>query len=137
MAYFARVDQGIVAEVFSLPDDEDLTAIFHPDVLASIIPCGTEVQPSWLYEGIEFSAPPPLAPVEPIAVSIPANVFFQRTSDEEAEAIDAEMVKQTLRIQRQWQDPAVSFVSGTDLWDVLRGVIVELYSEERAYELLS
>jgi hypothetical protein len=77
---------------------------------------------------------PPAPPPMPIA--IPVGVFFDRCTVLDADTIDEAMQAQPVKFRRAWQGATV-FREDSDLWPVLRGVIVDLYGHERADELLA
>ena len=54
MKKYARIDGGVVVEVFATGGD--ITQMFHPDVVW--VPCGAEVAAGWSFDGRFFSAPP-------------------------------------------------------------------------------
>lgn len=63
----ARVVDGVVVEILSAPDGMSIRECFHPDILASCVPCVDDVQIGWVsYEGIlcdPNDVPPPPEPV--------------------------------------------------------------------------
>lgn len=65
MARFARIADGLVAEILELPNGVSVEDAFHPDIVAAFHPCGPEVEQGWLFDGSHFSARP--APAGPSA----------------------------------------------------------------------
>lgn len=63
MDYFRPVD-GIVAELFTPPDDVPLEECFHADCAALFIslPDGVPAEVGWTWDGTTLAPPPP--PVE-------------------------------------------------------------------------
>lgn len=59
MTYFRPVE-GIVAEVFTPPDDVPLEECFHADCAALFIPVpeGVPVEPGWTWDGTTLAPPP-------------------------------------------------------------------------------
>lgn len=56
---YARIENGIVAEVVELPEGFTLKECFHASLIDKFKPCGDEVAAGWIHEGIlRFSAPP-------------------------------------------------------------------------------
>lgn len=54
MVSFARINGGgVVAEVF------DKLPVFTPALMATIKPCPPETAQGWIFDGANFSAPPP------------------------------------------------------------------------------
>lgn len=74
--------------------------------------------------------PPPM----PVIVS-PADLW-RRATEAEAEAIEAAMSSQPLRIRRLFER-ASTYQSDDPLWPLLYGSAVELFGAERAAELLA
>jgi hypothetical protein len=58
---FARIEDGIVAELFTPPDGVPLADCFTPDIAAQFVavPGGVSPEQGWLYNGTTFAAPPP------------------------------------------------------------------------------
>ena len=61
---YARIADGLVAEIIDLPDDVELKDAFHPDIVATIVECADEsVTSGHGYDGKKFAPPvPPPAP---------------------------------------------------------------------------
>jgi len=76
----------------------------------------------------------PVTPPGPIVV-FPADLW-RRTTDAEAEAIDAAMNAQPLRIRRLFLT-AQTYQSDDPLWPLLTGAAAQLFGEARAAELLA
>ena len=66
---------------------------------------------------------------------MPADLW-RRATDDEAEAIEAAMQSQPLRLRRIFQT-ATSYRSDDELWPLLLGVATELFGSERAEQLLA
>lgn len=65
---FARVQDGVVAEVFSPPEGVDIQDCFTAELVAQFKPCGADVMSGWVRKGKGFSAPAPiLRNIEPEA----------------------------------------------------------------------
>jgi len=54
---FARIEDDRVVEILDLPEGTDLETAFHPDIAASLRPCGDDVGEEWLFDGDDFIAP--------------------------------------------------------------------------------
>ncbi len=54
---FARVVDGIVAEIATIPDGLSITDCFHADIAATFVPCDTSIQQGYTYSGKKFTAP--------------------------------------------------------------------------------
>lgn len=78
----------------------------------------------------------PIAPADPGPVVVFPGDLWRRTTDAEAEAIDAAMKAQPLRIRRLF-DAAQTYQSDDPLWPLLMGAAVQLFGEARARELLA
>ena len=76
-----------------------------------------------------------LPPVEIVTILYPADLW-RRTTDDEAEQIDAAMQQQPLRIRRIF-NTASSYRSDDDLWPMLTGAAETLFGAVRAAELLA
>jgi hypothetical protein len=57
MARYARISDGVVAEIIGLADGLEPAAAFHSDVASTMHPCGAEVGEGWTFDGSSFSAP--------------------------------------------------------------------------------
>jgi len=78
----------------------------------------------------------PIAPVEPGPIVVFPADLWRRTTDAEAEAIDAAMNGQSLRNRRLFET-AQTYQSDDPLWPLLMGAAVQLFGEARARELLA
>jgi hypothetical protein len=124
---WALIVDGAVQEITSL----DPAGRFHEELVW--VSCPPAVRERWVYDGSNFSAPP--APAElPAQVSV--DVFFERTTEDEAEQIEAAMLSKSTKIKRAYQAATV-FVEGTDLWDALWSELTSLFTAKRRDELLS
>ena len=65
MARYARVSQGVVAEIINTPNGSSIADMFHPSIVAAcFITPNDEVQAGWSFDGEDFAAPEPVvAPV--------------------------------------------------------------------------
>jgi len=67
---YARVSNNVVLETITPVTGFYIQQCFTPEIVATLIPCPSEVQSGWLYDaetGV-FTAPPaPEAPIEPPA----------------------------------------------------------------------
>jgi hypothetical protein len=61
MAQYARVEGGVVVELFTPPDCVALAQCFHPDLVPHFvaIPPGVAVEQRWLYGTGGFTPPAP------------------------------------------------------------------------------
>mgnify|MGYP001053494492 CR=1 FL=1 len=57
MARYARISDGVVAEIIGLADGLQPAAAFHPDFASTLHSCGDEVGEGWSFDGSSFSAP--------------------------------------------------------------------------------
>lgn len=60
MQRFARIADGIVAEIIALPEGVDIASAFHGSIVAACRPCGPDVTQGWVVDGDDMVAP--LAP---------------------------------------------------------------------------
>lgn len=65
MQNFARISDGIVVEVITLPEDLSPDAAFHPTIAATLSVCTTDVQQGWSFDGEAF-----LPPVDPPPINL-------------------------------------------------------------------
>ena len=65
MARYARIENDIVAEIFTLSEGLTLENIFPPAFAARYRPCGPDVSEGWLLDDGAFTPPPPPAPQPP------------------------------------------------------------------------
>ena len=63
--FWARVTDGVVAEVIALPSDLHPDDAFAKPIAAALVQCDAAVGPHWAYDGTSFAAPsaPTLEPV--------------------------------------------------------------------------
>lgn len=54
MSRFARVQDGSVREIISLPSGFEIDQVYHPDIVAQCIACGEAVQEGWRWDGEGF-----------------------------------------------------------------------------------
>lgn len=59
MQYFARIASGTVAEIITIPDGAELSAMFHPSIVAALVSCPESVAVGYLYADGVFTAPSP------------------------------------------------------------------------------
>lgn len=86
-------------------------------------------------EGPRFwRAEQPPAPYVPI--NLPVDLFFERTTEEEAEEIETAMLAKPVKIKRAYQ-AATTFKEGTDLWAALWAELETLFGAPRRDELMA
>lgn len=59
MAY-ARIQDGIVVEMFTPPDGVNIEGCFHPDLKWVPVPADLAVDQRWKYDGVTFTPPDPV-----------------------------------------------------------------------------
>lgn len=104
MARYARIADGRVAEIINL-NGVDPAEAFHPDIAATIVPAGADVEIGWSYEDGAFSAPsasPPPTKAELVA--------YAATSRWRAETGGIEVSGQTIDTSRKSQN----MIAGAD-----------------------
>ncbi|QIB37844.1 DUF4376 domain-containing protein [Rhizobium oryzihabitans] len=62
MTKFARIENGNVLEVITLPENIAAEDAFHPTLAAKFVACGKPVEAGWSYDGKAFKAPVEAAP---------------------------------------------------------------------------
>jgi hypothetical protein len=74
MRKFARIDDGLVAEL--LTTDGDITAMFSPALIWIDVSNGPAVAEGWRYDGTNFlpPAPVPAAPTGPTIADLQAQI---------------------------------------------------------------
>lgn len=73
---------------------------------------------------------------EPAPFIIPAAIFFDRLTEEEADGLDEAMMAKPVKFRRAWQ-AATEFREDSDLWPVLREEMVSLFGQTRTEEILT
>lgn len=60
---YARIENGVVAELLQADSQEALAERYHPDLAVACVPVPAGVQPAegWRFDGHAFSPPPPAA----------------------------------------------------------------------------
>ena len=83
---------------------------FHPDLMASIVEYGGEVEVGWPYDGEAFAPPPD--PEQPTRWQVQKSVVLSRLTDEQIAAIEELLwLPQNVRIRNRWyaaDKPAVN-----------------------------
>lgn len=64
MQRYARLADGIVAEIIAVPDGADLADLYHRDLVATCRPCGPEVCQGWRFAGDNWVAPLSIEPTK-------------------------------------------------------------------------
>jgi hypothetical protein len=79
MTDYARIQDGIVAELFSTPGTAPIYEYFSPEIAQMFVevPAGLPVMPGWTYADFAFSPPNPWPPPSK-PQRIPSTVFFNR-----------------------------------------------------------
>lgn len=54
---YARIQDGVVAELFTPPTNVSIGQCFHPDLVWVEVPAGVVVVPGWTYAEGVFSPP--------------------------------------------------------------------------------
>lgn len=58
MPRYARVVAGEVVEVIDVPAGQDIEKAFHPEIAATLVPCGNEVRQRMRHDGKAFAPEP-------------------------------------------------------------------------------
>lgn len=73
MTTYARVADGLVAEIIAVPEGLGIADMFHPDLLGTFRPLddaeAAQVRPGWTFDGTLFAAPPAPAALVPASVT--------------------------------------------------------------------
>jgi len=90
MTTFARIADGVVAELIQVQPDEDIADFFPPTLVETLVKLvggqnGT-VQPGWHYNGTKFTPPAPIEP-PPVSRIITPRAFRLRFTAEEKAAL--------------------------------------------------
>lgn len=56
-SYFARISDGVVAEIIEAENKDDLGAQFHPDLVKDMVEATSEVRQGWDYANGNFDPP--------------------------------------------------------------------------------
>jgi len=54
---YARIDNGVVAEILRPVEGFEIAKCFHADIVAALVACGPDVEQGWTYDGVAFAAP--------------------------------------------------------------------------------
>lgn len=60
----ARIDNGRVAEIVTIPEGLLPEECFTPDIVAALVPCDGSVAEGMAWDGVAFQPPPPPSPEE-------------------------------------------------------------------------
>lgn len=91
---------------------------------------------NWDYEEIVIpEEPEPEPEPDPVTILYPVDLWT-RVTDAEAEAIEAAMLTQSVRLQNIFKS-ASSYRSDHELWGILTGMTTQLFGAERAAEILA
>lgn len=135
-----------IIKYFAMFDTDGFPVGFYPSDIHEVPPAGaveiTEGQ--WLelinnqglrrYVGGEIVAYEPPTPPPPPRIVYKADIW-RRATDAEAEAMDAMLDSQPVRLRRMWTD-ATQLQSDDELFAVIEGALVSAFGAERAGELL-
>lgn len=137
MRYVRILDEKVV-EVIIVADGLEIGVdVYTPEFAATLVASSNEnVVVGWLYIDGVFQPPPPLPAPPHVNISLPVDVFFERTTEEEAEEIETAMLAKPVKIKRAYQ-AAVSFKENTDLWAALWAEIETLFGITRRDELMA
>lgn len=72
---YARVDENIVVEILTLPNNMKITDAIHPDLVSQWFSCSAKVERGWNYDGKVFAAPQIL---EPSSIDLTAYAAHKR-----------------------------------------------------------
>lgn len=82
MNTFARLQDNAVVELIEVPSDQDISALFHPEFVATCKPCASTVEVGWLWSGKKFVAPIEVKPpIEDLRAAAKQSID-QRAEDE-------------------------------------------------------
>lgn len=101
---FARIDNGIAAEIVDLAAGQTPDALFHPEIAAQFVEATNEAAPGWRYSDGVFSAPEPL----PVADLAAIKTALKQQIDAQAESERGKYLTagagQALTYQRKTQE---------------------------------
>jgi len=120
----ALIENGVVVQL-------DLTG--NPP--QGYVECPDEVQPGYIYDGETWTAPPIPEPPESVTIVYPVDLW-SRMTDAEAEAVEAAMATQPVRIQNIFRF-ASSYRSDHELWPLLVSMATDLFGATKAAEILA
>ena len=128
MEYFARIQDSVVAEIFSPPDGFSITDCFAPGF--TWVKCEPAVQSGWTYSGNPpfFCAPTAIQPSRAPQTQLSSLEFMKRLTPTEQMglAAAAQINASVLLIMMRWS--AASFIDVSD--PVLTQAIDELIALE-------
>lgn len=90
----------------------------------------------WLIDNEGSYTIEPYVPPPPPPIVVPAELFWNRMTDQEAEDIDAEMGTKPVRIRNMFRTATV-FRDDNDLWPVLMASLTTIFGATRAGEILA
>lgn len=90
----------------------------------------------WKVEAIP--APEPEPEPEPQPITLTADEFFLRLTDDEYDALDAAIrTKESKRIVRLWDSPSLTLTEGGEIWTVVAKHLGTIVTPERKAEILA
>lgn len=137
MRTYARIDNGIVAELFQTPGS--ITGMFHPSLIWVDVTATGGVTVGWTYDGSSFAAP--AAPSEPAKSSMVTPYdFIHRFTDNEQHTITTAAQTNAAVMLWLFKSLAVTVIDLTD--PVVKAgldalVSAELLTADRAAEILT
>ncbi|MGE0768959.1 MAG: DUF4376 domain-containing protein [Hyphomicrobiaceae bacterium] len=69
---FARIANGVVAEIIDAPSDQALAERYHRDIVVHCVACPDDAQQGWQLAGDEIVPPPPEPPISVEALRVHA-----------------------------------------------------------------
>lgn len=113
MKYFAREVAGKVAEIIKVKAGDDIAALYHPDVVSTLVEVGSSAKEGWVRDGDGFAAP---APVEISKDLLLGHARARRFALEVAGTTLGDMPLRTDRETRSALTEAATMIAGNPDW---------------------
>jgi hypothetical protein len=88
MTIYARIQNGVVAELFTPPNGVSIASCFVASIATTFVPASAAVQQGWTYSGGGF-APPVAGPAPAKATVLTFNQLISRLTSQEQGALGA------------------------------------------------
>lgn len=133
---YARLENQIVVEIIEA--DIDIDKMFHPSIVAGLIPFSDdmEVEEGLFWDGASFVPLPPNEPEPVPSQRTYKSDVWRRCSETEAAALDAALAGSTAKLRRLWDDCTILEHEAPE-WSLLAAGVAAVVGEERAAEILA
>lgn len=124
---YARIQDGVVAEIIVVSDDLSIIDVVHPSIAATCVAAPANIQPGQTYGSQGFGPVAPLPEGDDDASSSSTTFkadVIRRCTDDEADAFDAALAAASSKLRLLWNSITV-IDHGAPEFGTLRGAIMD------------